>query len=123
MIKTFVLDTNVLLHDPESMYSFQENNIVIPMGVIEELDGFKRANDERGRSARLIARRLDGLRRKGKLSEGVKLKSGGTLRIDVGQREDVPPEFSVSQMDGHLHYQGHQPAHQGGCPRYRDAGL
>ena len=63
-MKTFVLDTNVLLHDPEAVFSFADNKVVIPMTVIEELDTFKKLNDERGRSARLISRSLDKLRMK-----------------------------------------------------------
>jgi PhoH-like ATPase len=58
-MKTFVLDTNVLLYDPDAMLAFSDNKVVIPMTVIEELDSFKKLNDERGRSARLISRKLD----------------------------------------------------------------
>ena len=101
-MKTFVLDTNVLLHDPESIFSFEDNNVIIPMAVIEELDGFKRFNDERGRSARQISRRLDALRGKGKLSEGVPLKTGGTLRIEVDFKSELPREFVTSQADHRL---------------------
>jgi len=74
-MKTFVLDTNVLIHDPEAIFTFKDNKIIIPMAVIEELDNFKRLNDERGRSARLIARDLDALGQTGKLHEGVALKT------------------------------------------------
>ena len=77
-IKSFVLDTNVLLHDPDSMFAFKDNKVVIPLTVIEELDNFKKLNDERGRGARLISRRLDDLRAKGKLTQGGPLKHGGT---------------------------------------------
>ncbi|MBQ3835456.1 MAG: PhoH family protein, partial [Elusimicrobia bacterium] len=65
-VKSFVLDTNVLLHDPDSIFSFKDNKVVIPLTVIEELDNFKKLNDERGRGARLISRTLDSLRVKGK---------------------------------------------------------
>jgi predicted ribonuclease YlaK len=54
-MKTFVLDTNVLLHDPDSIFSFQDNKVVIPMTVVEELDSFKKSNDERGRSTCFIS--------------------------------------------------------------------
>lgn len=101
-MKTFVLDTNVLLHDPESMFSFGNNRVVIPMAVIEELDGFKRFNDERGRSARLISRRLDGLRSNGKLSDGVKLKNGGTIIIELNHKIELPPDFVTSNIDHRL---------------------
>ena len=74
MPKTFVLDTNVLLHSAGSVESFQENNVVIPMAVIEELDKFKKYQDELGRNARQVIRLLDHLRENGKLSKGVSLK-------------------------------------------------
>jgi len=79
--KIYVLDTNVLLHDPNAIYSFEDNEIVIPLTVIEEIDGQKRRQDEVGRHARLIAHHFDDLRATGKLSEGVALKYGGTLRV------------------------------------------
>jgi PhoH-like ATPase len=60
--KYFVLDTNVLLHNAESISSFEDNIVVLPMTVIEELDNFKRNNDELGRSARHVIRQLDRLR-------------------------------------------------------------
>jgi predicted ribonuclease YlaK len=54
-MKTFVLDTNVLLHDPDSTFSFQATKVAIPMTLVEELDSFKKFNDERGRGARFIS--------------------------------------------------------------------
>jgi PhoH-like ATPase len=101
-MKTFILDTNVLLHDPEAMFSFGENYVVIPMTVIEELDNFKKLNDERGRSARMISRRLDGLRTKGKLTTGVKLKGGGSLRIELDHHVELPKEFITPKADHHI---------------------
>lgn len=75
MIKTFVLDTNVLLHSANSIESFKDNDIVIPMAVIEELDKFKKYQDELGRNTRQVIRLLDKLRLKGNLSKGVKLST------------------------------------------------
>ncbi len=98
-IKSFVLDTNVLLHDPDSIFSFKDNKVVIPLTVIEELDTFKKYNDERGRSARLISRRLDTLRGKGKLSQGVSIKNGGTLVIEMIREVEFPKEFLISKSD------------------------
>ncbi|MDR1952268.1 MAG: PhoH family protein [Elusimicrobiota bacterium] len=98
--KTFVLDTNVLLHDPDAMFSFGDNKVVIPMTVIEELDLFKKLNDERGRNARLISRKLDSLRIKGKLSLGVEIKHGGILKIEMLQgNADLPKDFSTDKTD------------------------
>lgn len=103
-MKTFVLDTNVLLHDPESMFSFKDNKVVIPMTVIEELDTFKKLNDERGRSARLISRSLDELRMIGKLSEGVKLKSGGIIKIEMSDNHtiELPKDFAGQKSDNQI---------------------
>lgn len=79
--KIFVLDTNVLLHNAESIEAFADNRVVVPMAVIEELDKFKSHNDELGRNARHVIRRLDALRRKGNLRDGVPLDGGGSLQI------------------------------------------
>lgn len=80
--KHFVLDTNVLLHNPGAIYMFQEHEVVIPLDVIEELDHFKGSNDATGRNARQVIRELDRLRKKGRLFEGVPVNDhGGTLRV------------------------------------------
>jgi PhoH-like ATPase len=80
-VKNYVLDTNVLLHDPNSLLSFEDNNVLIPIEVIEEIDRFKRESTELGQNARTVSRSLDSLRTKGSLSEGVELENGGCLRI------------------------------------------
>jgi PhoH-like ATPase len=81
--KHFVLDTNVLLHDPQSIFKFAEHEVVIPLTVIEELDRFKKNNDETGRNARQTIRALDGLRARGRLFEGIVWNErGGSIRID-----------------------------------------
>jgi len=80
--KTFVIDTNVLIHNPGSLYSFSDNTIVIPMTVIEELDTLKTAHDKKGKHAREVLREIDRIYKKGALSsEGAKLKNGGRLKI------------------------------------------
>lgn len=71
MAKTYVLDTNVLLHSAKALDSFQDNLVVIPMAVIEELDKFKKNQDELGRNSRQVVRMIDKLRGEGRLSEGV----------------------------------------------------
>ncbi len=80
-IKNYVLDTNVLLHDPNALLNFQDNQVLVPIEVIEEIDKFKRETSERGQNARSVSRRLDTLRAQGSLSKGVHLSNGGTLRI------------------------------------------
>ncbi len=91
MVKSFVFDTNVLLYDPQSVLNFHDNNIIIPITVIEEIDRFKKDLNEVGRNARYFSRFLDKLRNSGKLSEGVKLENGGTLRVVIGNDSSLPP--------------------------------
>jgi PhoH-like ATPase len=80
-VKNYIIDTNVLLHDPNSLFSFQENNVILPIEVIEEIDRFKREPNDLGQNARMVSRILDQLRANGRLSEGVTLPNGGLLRI------------------------------------------
>jgi PhoH-like ATPase len=83
IMKNFVIDTNVLLQDPESIFSFEDNTVIIPIGVIEELDTFKKEAGELGRNSRQVSRQLDNFRRLGDLREGVKLgdHSEGKIRV------------------------------------------
>ena len=82
-VKNYILDTNVLLHDPNSILNFEENTVLIPIDVIEEIDGFKRESSELGQNARSVSRCLDDLRAKGRLSEGVTLSkiAGRPIRV------------------------------------------
>jgi len=89
MKKTFVVDTNVILHSHQALFSFQEHDVVIPLGVIEELDRFKGFNDERGREARQASRELDRLRTRGTLAKGVPLDNGGTLQIMIDSEIEI----------------------------------
>ncbi|MBA3849807.1 MAG: phosphate starvation-inducible protein PhoH, partial [Opitutus sp.] len=86
-VKTYVLDTNVLLHDPQSIFKFEENNLAIPVEVLEELDAIKsEQSTERGRNARRVHRILQELLPDSRsLHEGVKLPSGGTLSIIINR--------------------------------------
>ena len=86
MKKIFVIDTNVLLNDPGSLFAFQDNLVLIPIVCIEEIDKFKRDQNERGRNARMVSRYLDQLRQASEtsLADGIELESGGTLRVELG---------------------------------------
>lgn len=86
MKKIFVLDTNVLLQDPNAIFAFEDNEVVIPAVVLEEIDSKKRNADEIGRNARHVSRLLDGLRTVGSLSEGVTLENGGRLKVELNHR-------------------------------------
>jgi PhoH-like ATPase len=87
MKKNYVLDTNVLLHDPHAILKFEDNDLIIPIYVLEEIDNFKREATERGRNARTVTRLLDTQRALGSLSTGVKIGEGApcacTCRSDA----------------------------------------
>jgi PhoH-like ATPase len=83
MKKYYVLDTNVLLADPNAIFSFNDNHVIIPSVVLEEIDHKKKLMDELGRNARLTSRILDDLRLQGALHEGVPLHNGGTLKVVI----------------------------------------
>ncbi|MDR0965535.1 MAG: PhoH family protein, partial [Myxococcales bacterium] len=102
MTKNFILDTNVLLHDPQALFAFGDNTVIIPIYVIEEIDTFKKDLSELGRNARQVARYLDGFREQGSLGEGVKLPNGGCLKV-VFTRREIPPEMlSIHSMDNKI---------------------
>jgi PhoH-like ATPase len=104
MKKIFVLDTNVLLHDPRAIFSFEDNDVVVPIVVIEELDKFKKGIDEIGRNARQVSRILDEYRQKGKLSQGVKLEGGGCLRVELNHQspDRLPSELIAAKADNRI---------------------
>jgi len=85
--KTYVLDTNVLLHDPQSIFKFEDNNLAIPVEVLEELDAIKgEQSTERGRNARRVHRILQELLPDSRsMHEGVKLPNGGTLSVIINR--------------------------------------
>jgi len=81
MQKNYILDANVLLHDPQSLFHFADNTVIIPVGVITEIDRFKKEMTARGYNAREVVRLLDALRNGQSLATGVPLEAGGTLRV------------------------------------------
>lgn len=103
MKKTYVLDTNVLIHDPKALFSFADNDVVVPIYVIEEIDTLKRADGERGRNARVVARAIDDLRSKGSLVEGVSLNNGGNLFVEInGDVTQLPFFIKKDVMDNRI---------------------
>ncbi len=102
MQKVFVLDTNVLLHDPTAMLQFEDNNVVLPITIIEELDRFKKKSEQTGRNARQVSRTLDELRQRGDLLAGIPLEQGGTLRVTLCHRQtlqELPVELEGDRAD------------------------
>jgi PhoH-like ATPase len=101
-VKNYILDTNVLLHDPNSLLRFKDNCVLIPIEVIEEIDRFKRESSELGQNARTVSRTLDALRQKGHLNKGVKLENGGRLRILIHDQSDGPPPNMGDSVDSRI---------------------
>jgi PhoH-like ATPase len=103
--KTFVIDTNVFIHRPEAIHSFRDNEIVIPLWVLEELDNLKKEHDERGRNARETIRLLDEVSRHGDLREGVRLDNGSLLRVELGQHDgpqELPADLAAGKNDNKI---------------------
>ncbi len=95
--KTFVIDTNVLIHDPESIKKFKNNDVVIPLVVLEELDSLKRYSDEVGKNAREVIRYIDSLKsdQKGEFREGISLPEGPKVRIHLAMNNEKSRGFPL----------------------------
>ena len=98
-VKNYVLDTNVLLHDARAFYAFADNNVIIPIYVIEEIDTFKKDQSELGRNARQVARLLDQYRHDGGLSHAQPMESGGTVRVALSKNPIKNPSYDSRSMD------------------------
>jgi PhoH-like ATPase len=98
--KTYVLDTSVCLCDADSIYSYGNNDILLPIKVLEEIDKHKKRQDGVGMNARTIIRYLDELRAKGSLQKGVRIAKGkGILRVAADSIEDLPADLDASVPD------------------------
>ncbi len=98
MRKNYILDANILLHDPASILHFADNTVIIPVAVVEEIDRFKKEMTERGFNARAVARMLDSLRGERSFASGIPLSNGGTLRVHC----DAEAAFSPTPRNGDL---------------------
>ena len=104
-VKTFVIDTNVFIHRPDAILSFRDNEIVVPLWVLEELDNLKKSREERGRNARESIRLLDELSRHGDLKEGVKMDNGSTLRVWISNTtnlKSIPVDLETDKNDNKI---------------------
>lgn len=102
--KTFVLDTNVLLYDPEAFLKFDNQEVVIPVTVLEELDKMKRLPSDLGRNSRKVFRLLDSLHTlgEGDLHQGIRLSNGTTVRIELELRPDQEYAYSLAINDNKI---------------------
>lgn len=96
--KIIVLDTNVLLHDPNSIFAFPQDEVVIPAIVLEEIDSKKRLADELGRNARSVSRLLDKIKETGQLHSGIELETGGVIRVELNHRHFVQVQEVFGEM-------------------------
>ena len=103
MIKTYVIDTNVLIQAPYALHRFEENQVILPVVVLEELDHLKKADGEKGANARTAIRILENLRQKGDLLLGVALENGGSLRVEKNFVDvELPPDLPDEKMDNRI---------------------
>lgn len=103
MKKTYILDTNILIETPYSIYGFEDNDVVITPTTLEELDGLKKAPGETGYNAREAIRILGELKDNGDMLKGIKLPSGGTIRVEFNHiNEELPEGWSVEKPDNRI---------------------
>ncbi|MDZ7672611.1 MAG: PhoH family protein [Halanaerobiales bacterium] len=103
MNKIYVLDTNVLLDDPRAIFDYQDDEVIIPLAVLEELDNQKKQTSDIGYNARETSRILDELRHKGKLNNGIELENGGQFKIVIDKKElKLPPHLSATKYDNRI---------------------
>jgi PhoH-like ATPase len=100
--KTFVIDTNVLIHRPDAILSFRDSEIIVPMWVLEELDRLKTFSDERGRNARQAIRFLDESGRHGNLADGVRIENGSVLKVVSTLPDETPNDFLQDKADNKI---------------------
>ncbi len=101
-VKTFVIDTNIFIHKHDAIYSFRDNEIVIPLTVLEELDRLKSYSDERGRNAREAIRYLDGISRHGDINKGVRLDNGSLLWVELHYDKALPVDLDLEKNDNKI---------------------
>ncbi|HDQ13390.1 MAG TPA: PhoH family protein [Sediminispirochaeta sp.] len=101
-IKTFVIDTNVFIHKYDAILSFKDNEVVVPLWVLEELDNLKTYSDERGRNARHAIRFLDGLAKQGDIHKGVKMENGSILKVLLDYDHDLKVDLLTDKPDNKI---------------------
>lgn len=102
MSKIFILDTNVLLHDYKSILAFKDNEVVIPLVVLDELDKIKSGPDEKARNARMAIRTMDSMRGQGNLSHGIKTQDGGIIRVELNHKDHAPSDLDKNRADNRI---------------------
>lgn len=101
-VKSFVIDTNVFIHKPDAILSFRDNEVIVPLWVLEELDKLKTAGDEKGRNARHAIRIIEDISKKGNINEGVRMDNGSILKVVLTHEEDVPVDLRQDSVDNKI---------------------
>ena len=103
MRKIYVLDTNILIHDPKAITKFEGNDVILPIYVIEEIDKLKKSEGNKGAAARGAARYIDGLREKGSLAKGVSIEGDIFFRVEIdGDRTELPDSLKRDIIDNRI---------------------
>ena len=104
MIKNYLLDTNVLIHDPRAIHKFQDNHLIIPLVCLEELDNLKKKEGLVGYQAREAIREINNTREFGNIHHGLTLPNGGTLRVEMNQMSpvDMPEGVDLTKNDNKI---------------------
>jgi PhoH-like ATPase len=100
--KAFILDTSVLLYDKDSIHSFPDSDVIIPLVVLDEVDRFKEKMGVVGEYARYVNRYLDDLRKKGSIHEGIEIENGQTIRVEVNHNNHVPDGLNPDHADNRI---------------------
>ena len=102
MQKIYILDTNVLMYEPKALFAFDDNEVVIPLIVLDELDRHKDGPSQIAKHARITIRSLDELRALGNLHEGVLTENGGKIRVELNLIDYVPSDLDPSRADNRI---------------------
>lgn len=104
MIKNYILDTNVLIHYPGSIHSFEDNNVILPIICLEELDNLKKKDGILGFQAREAIREISSIRQYGNIHQGVRLPGGGTLRVELNHMNpvEIPDGMDLNKNDNKI---------------------
>lgn len=100
--KTFVIDTNILLHDPDAIKRFKNSDVLLPLGILEELDAMKRLSDEVGKNARNVMRFISALQINGDLQSGVEIENGIRVRVHIDVKAAEKKSFPLP-LDRNAH--------------------
>ena len=104
MIKNYVIDTNVMIHDPLFLYNFQDNHLILPLVTVEELDGLKKSSGMVGYHARQVLKELNKVRQWGNFVDGIRLPGGGIIRVEMNHTDalNLPEGIDTKKNDNRI---------------------